>query len=391
MIRLLLFLALLIGSVWLGLQIYADPGYALLTYRGWSVETPLWFAIFVVVIVFVFVHILLRTIARIGWFSKQLRTRSRTRRLLRARKQTNYGLIQLLEGHWNAAEDSLIRSAKISDTPLINYLLAARAAQEQNQHEKRDDYLCLAHQTTPEAEIAIGLTQAELQLQHQQLEHALATLRHLQAIAPHHTHCLKLLKDVYWQLSDWQSLHKLLSELYKYKVYRGEAYQQLERQVLHHLLISAIASQDEEAIRNLWDTLPRALQRDPAVLTDYCCYLLKKGYAGEAEILVREQLKRQWDIELIKLYGKIDSAHPEPQLLIAETWLKGKECSADLLLCLGRICRRAQLWGKAKEYLTAAVQAKPNIDTHGELAQLFEEMGDVQQALHHYRLGLEKL
>lgn len=388
MIRLLLFLILLVGSVWLGLQIYADPGYALFTYRGWTVEMPLWFAAFVIIAIFILIYSFMRLIARISGVSKRVRKWSRTRRIFRARKETNCGLIQLLEGHWHAAEVHLIRAAKISDTPLINYLAAARAAQEQSEHDKRDDYLRLAHETTPEAQIAIGLTQAELQLQHQQLEQALATLRHLQAIAPHHIYCLQLLKTVYWQLQDWQNLYKLLPELHKYKVYRGADYQKLERCILHQLLISKIKTKMDDDIRNLWDGLPRALRRDPMILADYCHYLIQQNCADEAEILVREQLKRDWDIELVKLYGQIKSAHPEQQLLIAETWLKGKEHSADLLLCLGRICRHAKLWTKARDYLTTAIEIKPNADNHSELAQLFEDMNEITLALQHYQQGL---
>ncbi len=389
MIRLFLFLILLVGSVWLGLQIYADPGYALFTYRGWSVEMPLWFALFLLLIVFIVTYSSIRLVIRTSRLSKRLHAKKRTRRLLRARKQTNLGLIQLLEGNWRTAEAHLIRAAKVNDTPLINYLAAARAAQEQGEHDRRDDYLRLAHQATPEAKIAIGLTQAELQLHHQQLEQALATLRHLQTIAPHHGYILKLLKNVYCQLGEWQNLRTLLPELHKYKIYQKEEFQQLEKLTFQELLKQYITTQSEEKIRYLWDEMSRVLQRDPYTLTVYCQYLLCHDYADEVEILIREQLKRDWDNELVKLYGQISSTHSESQLLVAETWLKGRERNPELLLCLGRICRRAELWKKACDYLTVSINIKPSTDNHGELAQLLLEMGDVQQALEHYRQGLQ--
>ena len=38
-------LIILIASVWLGLQIAEDPGLAFFSYKQWSVEMPLWFAV----------------------------------------------------------------------------------------------------------------------------------------------------------------------------------------------------------------------------------------------------------------------------------------------------------------------------------------------------------
>ena len=40
-------------------------------------------------------------------------------------------------------------------------MAAARAAQELGAYDRRDEYLRLAHDTTPDAEVAIGIVQAE--------------------------------------------------------------------------------------------------------------------------------------------------------------------------------------------------------------------------------------
>mgnify|MGYP000727120986 CR=1 FL=1 len=47
------------------------------------------------------------------------------------------------------------------------------------------------------------MTQAELQLADQQLEQALATLKHLRSVAPKHTYVLRLLRRLYEQLGDY--------------------------------------------------------------------------------------------------------------------------------------------------------------------------------------------
>ena len=124
----------------------------------------------------------------IGWFGD--------RHLRKARQNTIDGMIALSEGHWKTAELLLLKGAQIPDSRLINYLAAARAAQEQNNDKKRDDYLKSAAHAQPEAQIAVGLTQAQLQIQHKQYEQALATLNHLRNLSPHHPYVLKLLNQV---------------------------------------------------------------------------------------------------------------------------------------------------------------------------------------------------
>ncbi|MCD6055741.1 MAG: hemY [Gammaproteobacteria bacterium] len=68
--KLLLLLLVLLLSVWLGLQIAADPGYALFTYRGWSIEMPLWLAFAADLILFFILYSLIRLIIGIRRLSR---------------------------------------------------------------------------------------------------------------------------------------------------------------------------------------------------------------------------------------------------------------------------------------------------------------------------------
>ena len=68
--KLLLLLLVLLLSVWLGLQIAADPGYALFTYRGWSIEIPLWLAFLSDLLLFLVLYGLIRLIVGIRRLSR---------------------------------------------------------------------------------------------------------------------------------------------------------------------------------------------------------------------------------------------------------------------------------------------------------------------------------
>ena len=62
-------------------------------------------------------------------------------------------MIALAEADWKNAEKLLSSGAAESDTPLMNFLAAAKAAQAQKADARRDNYLRQAHLAEPDAEI----------------------------------------------------------------------------------------------------------------------------------------------------------------------------------------------------------------------------------------------
>ncbi len=67
-----------------------------------------------------------------------------------------------------------------------------------------------ASKADPSADIAVGLTQAQLQLDAKQLEQALATPQSLHHQQPKHPHVLLLLAKTHAAVGDWNSAGDLL-------------------------------------------------------------------------------------------------------------------------------------------------------------------------------------
>jgi uncharacterized protein HemY len=63
MIRTLLIFLLLLGSVWLGVQLHDDPGYVLVVLNHWSVEVTVWTALITVLTVFFILHLFLLSLS----------------------------------------------------------------------------------------------------------------------------------------------------------------------------------------------------------------------------------------------------------------------------------------------------------------------------------------
>lgn len=63
MIRATLIFLLLLGSVWLGVQLHNDPGYVLLALNHWTIEVTVWTALVTILTLFFILHLFLLSLS----------------------------------------------------------------------------------------------------------------------------------------------------------------------------------------------------------------------------------------------------------------------------------------------------------------------------------------
>lgn len=310
----------------------------------------------------------------------------------KARHSLEQGLIELAEGRFDKAEKILLQKVEHTDNPLLTYLAAARAAQHQGAHDRRDDYIRRAHHGAPDADIAIGLTQAELQMDHNQLEQALATLNHLNALSPHHPHVLKLLAETHDRLGEWERLQELLPDVKKANVLNAEKLLSLEIDTWRGLISDRGKTGDVNTVTGLWDIMPRSIRAIPEIVEYYATELIKQHASGEAEQVLRDYLSKHWVESSIVLYSELDVMASQEQISAAEDWLQDHRHNEYLLYALGKMCVSRNDWSKARTYLEASLSVKPMPATYLKLAQLLEDhLEDRKQAQEYYRQGLHML
>ena len=186
MLRFIFIFIILLAAVWLGIKIHSNPGYLLIAFQHWTIEMPLWLSGTIIIASFIVLYILIQIIKGTWTLFSRFSRWSKQRRINKAWQRTHHGLIALASGDWRLAEKNLIRAANQTDVPIINYLSAAYAAQQQEAYDRRDDYLREIRPKDKLSELALGITQARLQFQHNQLEQCLATLQRLQGLEPEH-------------------------------------------------------------------------------------------------------------------------------------------------------------------------------------------------------------
>jgi HemY protein len=269
------------------------------------------------------------------------------------------------------------------------FLTAARVANRIGAEDRRDHYLKLALQQYPKAEFAIALTQAELQLARSQLDQAQTTLTRLRAMAAHHSRVLRLLMQLYVQQQDWEQLRGLLPELRQKQVLDSDQWQRLAVQVYRQRLLALAVKREPEALKSAWKQFPAPVQRDAAVMVAYVQELVRMGAQGQAERVLRERLRQGWNDRFVYIYGDVAAPDSAAQLTLAEGWLDQHPDDAVLLLTLGKISLRNELWGKARSYLEAGVEQGPTPEGYRLLGSLLERMEEPEKAAECYRKGME--
>lgn len=375
----LLLIALALGAL-LAHGLLGDQGYVLVDIRGWTVETSVPGLVLALLAVYVVVRLISWTIRaprRMGRAVGDYRAR-------RGQRHLDQAFAAIAEGQWGRGERLLGRAAQ-GPASLAGYLAAARAAQEQGATERRDEWLRLAYEADPGAAPAVLLTQADLQLEHGQLEEALATLQQLESKAPAHPRGLALRARVLERLGDWESLETLLPQLRAGKAMDKDAAQALEIRVAQARLGVA---PDAAALDKAWQGLDRAMRRDPAVLEAYTEAALRLGAADQAEPVLRRALKSTWSPALVAAYGRLETSDPSGQLSAAEKWLDQRPEDAELLLACGRLSLKNQLWGKARSYLETSLAIRPHPETWQIFGELLVQLGESGAASEAFRQGL---
>ena len=362
----------------------SDPGYVVINFRGYLVEMSVPVMVLLTVALFGFIWLARKIIMaprRIGEAAGRYRS-------ARSGQKMTRGMIEVAEGNFARGERMLARAASTSDSPLFNYLQAARAAHLQGRNDRRDDWLKLAYQEVPEAANAVLLTQAEFQLDQGHHEQALATLRRLDENSKNHGHALALMGRLYFRLEDWESLRQILPRVKKHAQVKAETLAAWTVRIHQEQLDRAT---DSEAIAAAWKDVPKPQKSDISLLEAYYRGLMRTGQHQRAEKELASALKSNWRGPLVRAFGLVEGVDASKQLKKAEGWLSKHSEDPDLLLTAARLCLRNELWGKARSYLESVISLRPTPEAYQEYGALLNQMGEADAAAEAYRDGLGML
>lgn len=358
-------------------MLLGDPGYVALRFAGRLVEMSAVTFALVLVAAYFAVRLLIRIVtARRSWKSAQ-----EARRHERARRSFAQGILELSEGNWETAENTLTRNVREAENPAAHYLTAARAADLQGAAQRRDEWLARALEVSSDRRAPVLIMQAEVLMKHKQLPAAVATLEQLEATHEQNARGLLLLARAYRQMSDWQKLQALEPRLRSTRGISAAMVDETVAQVHLDRLKAAGGKCDLTELRAAWKETSKSLAKHPEIVVAYARASMACGDHDAAESALRDCVNKHWDDEAVLAYGELETSEPLKTLDRAEAWLPEHSDDPALLFTCAQLATRAELYGKARSFLETSIAIRPRLEAYQLLAYLMEQLGERERSL----------
>ena len=293
----------------------------------------------------------------------------------------------LLEGRYGQA----FRHAELAwdgqASPGIAALIAAKAAHHLREPARRQLWLTRAAEHDREGKDARLMVEAERAVADRRFNDASALLTQLRAGGQRHIAALRLSLQTEQARGHWAEVARLARQLRKVNALSADQVTPLLRRA--HIEKLRDAESDRDALDAVWQTIPEAERLDNGLLLRAVPYLIGAGADKLAIEAIEKALEKEWEPELALLYSRCKGPELRAQLATAERWLKAHPDDDKLLLSLGHLCLRAELWGKAQSYLEASLSLAPSRAAHIALARLAESLDRITEAHAHYRAAAE--
>jgi len=289
----------------------------------------------------------------------------------------------LYEGRYGQALRLAEKAFPDASHPGIPALIAARAAHAMRNTVVRNRWLEEAGKHDEEMRYARLMVEADMALADRRYDDAAHLLDSLRTHGQRHIATLRLALQVEQGRGRWDEVARLARQLRKYNALSHDQAAPLIRRAAIEQLREAEG--DLSALQNVWQSIPSDERSDSGFVERAVPYLIGAGDENLAHAAIEQVLEHSWEPELAALYGRCKSEDLRAQLVVAEAWLAEHPDDAGLLITLGRLCLRGQLWGKAQSYFEASLSVVPTRAAHLELARMAEMLEREDEARRHFR------
>ncbi|AML56126.1 putative protoheme IX biogenesis protein [Serratia rubidaea] len=388
MLRVLFLFLVLIASVVLGPMLAGHQGYVLIQTDNYNIETSVTGLVIMGILLFVALFIIewiLRRIFRTGartrgWFLGRKRSR--------ARAQTKAALIKLAEGDHKQVEQLLTRNADHAEQPVVNYLLAAEAAQQRGDEFRTNQYLERAAEAADTDQLPVDITRVRIQLAQGEVHAARHGVDRLLNQAPRHPEVLRLAEQAYLRTGAYASLLEILPSMSKIKLHDEEKLQALQQQAYLGLMNQAMAEEGSDGLKRWWKNQSRKVRHEVPLQIAMVEHLIECDDHEMAQEIVLDSLKRQYDERLVLLIPRIKSGNPEQLEKALRQQIKQHGATPLLNSTLGQLLMKHGEWQQANDAFKEALKQRPDAYDYAWLADVLEKLHRSEEAAQMRREGL---
>jgi len=372
-----------------------DAGYVLFIYPPYRVEVSMLFFAIAAVAAFAALYTTLRLLGHAVALPRYVRAYRARRRRERAHAALASALQAYYEGRYVRAEKEASLAFESGPSPALAALLAARAAHQMREFQRRDRWLERAEAGSERLQGASLVTRAELALEDRDFAAARDALRNLHGARPKQVETTRMLLRAERGAGAWDEVLRLATQLGKRDAIAPALVEEYKVQATIELL--GRAATDEAAFERRWRAVESRDQTHPRVAAAAARHATELGKARMARDIIERALAAEWSPQLIAQYAELPAgmeeaarnAEARERIERGESWLLERARDAQLLATLGRLCVQAGLWGKARSFLEASMSFEESRSLHLELARLAERLGQPTDAQQHYRRAAE--
>ncbi len=365
-----------------------NPGYVVVYYPPYKIPMSLTLFVLAVLTGFVFAYFALRLLLAVLRLPAYVRAFRVERAQAKGRAAMMEALGAFFEGRYLAAEKSAAQAMELGEDSGIIPIIAARAAHELREFEKRDAYLAAAEGKTVGESTMRLVAATKFNLDQRQPQAALNSLKELRETGVRgHIGALHLELRAQQQARNWDAVLDVVNQLEKRNALDAASAVQVRQQAWLEKLREHV--QDAESLRALWQSVPTEFKRRGKIVAMAARALMRMGDGKFAQQILSDSLNTQWEGELVTLYGDCVTGDVVAQIEQAEKWLRQHTQDAGLLLALGKLCLHQGLWGKAQSYLEASVSVAPSRAAYTALGKLAEKLGKHEVAFKYFQQAME--
>jgi HemY protein len=372
-----------------------DSGYVLFFYPPYRVEMSMVFFAVAGLASFLLLYFLFRLLGNTLALPAMVHAWRARRRRERAHAALAAALQAYYEGRYARAEKDAGVAFESGPTPGVAALLAARAAHQMRDFERRDRWLERADGSGDALQTARLVSRAELALEDRDFAAAREALRNLHGAGPKHVATTRMLLRAERGAGAWDEVLRLASQLSKRDAISPALAEEYKVQATVELL--SRSADDPGAFERRWRGIAAADRAQPRIAAAGARHATALGKAALARDIIENALGAEWVPQLVSLYGELPPGLNEATRISeararierAEGWLLERNRDAQLLATLGRLCAQAELWGKARSFLEASLSFEESRRARVELARLAERLGQADEAQRHFRRAAE--
>ncbi len=380
MLRILLLLLIMIAGIIIGPILAGHQGYVLIQTADYNIETSITGLVIMQLLLLVILFTMEWVVRRLlqtgfsthGWFVGRKRKR--------AHRQTKAALIKLAEGDYRQVERLLTRNAAHAEQPMVNYLLAAEAAQQRGDEFRTNQYLERAAEVADHDQLPVDITRVRIQLAQGKIHAARHGVDELLRLAPRHPEVLRLAEQAFRRTGAWNALLDIIPAIKKIKLHDNSELEAMLQQAYFGIMKQSMAEDGSEGLKRWWYQQNRKTRHEISLQVALIKYLIECNDHDVAQKILLSGLKHHYDDRLVALIPHLQSENPEPLEKSLRHHIKQQGDTPLLNSILGQFSLKHGEWEKARDSFRAALQQRPDAHDYSWLADALDKLHCAEEA-----------